>query len=357
MKRKLILEDGTVYHGVALGSDNFKIGEIIFNTAMSGYQEVLSDPSYYGQMVVMTYPLIGNYGINHQDFESMNVSAFGLIVNEACEYESHYQSKISLDQFMKLKGVAGISGIDTRHLTKKIRDFGSMKAMMCDDSVCDLEIIEKLKNEDAITNHVSQVATKQAFQIKGSGARVVVVDFGVKQGIIDELTKRNCDILVVPYTYCAKEILALYPQGIVFSNGPGDPKDVINGQVLIKELLGKVAIFGICLGHQLLSLACGGDTVKLKYGHHGINHPVLNIAKKQVYITSQNHSYAVDEESLKGTDLQVSYRNINDQSVEGLIHKKFKAFSVQFHPEAHPGPVDANDIFDDFIALMKMEEQ
>lgn len=353
MKRKLVLEDGSVYVGEALGADQFKVAEIIFNTAMSGYQEVLSDPSYYGQMVVMSYPLIGNYGINRHDFESLDVACFGLIVNEVCEHPVHHVSSMSLDQFLKTKGIAGISGIDTRALTKKIRDVGAMRAVMANVDDDETVILEMLNSTELCNDHIAHVTCQKAYRLPNSGYRVVLVDFGVKQGIIHELCKRECDVIVVPYTYSYEAIMALEPSGIVFSNGPGDPKDALLGQALIKQLLGKVPIFGICLGHQLLCLACDANTVKLKFGHHGINQPVIDLATGLVGITSQNHSYAVDEKSLASTDLYVSHRNLNDNSIEGVAHSKYPAFSVQYHPEASPGPSDANYLFDRFMTLIK----
>lgn len=355
MKRKLVLEDGSVYVGFALGADRFNVGEIIFNTAMSGYQEVLSDPSYYGQMVVMSYPLIGNYGINRHDFESLDVACFGLVVNEICDRPVHHQSTMNVDQFLKTKGVAGISGIDTRALTKKIRDMGAMKAVLANIDEDDSEILKRLHETDLPNDHIKHVTCQKAYRLPNKGYRVVLVDFGVKQGIIQELTNRECDVIVVPYTFSYDAIMALEPDGIVFSNGPGDPKDAIEGQELIMQILGKVPMFGICLGHQLLCLACHADTVKLKFGHHGINQPVIDLESGLVGITSQNHSYAVDEESLSTTDLYVTHRNLNDKSVEGVAHIKYPAFSVQYHPEASCGPSDANYLFDRFIELIREE--
>lgn len=357
MKRYLVLEDGSVFEGKAFGSNNFKIGELVFNTGMSGYQEVLSDLSYCGQIVMMTYPMIGNYGINMDDFESVEPAVFGFVVDEYCKLPSNYKALMDIDEYLKMKDISGIYDIDTRMLTKKIRTLGTMKAMMCDD-INQVEIvIEKLKNAEDMHNHVELVSTLKPFMVPNSGHKVVLMDFGAKEGIIKELNKRNCDIVVVPYNTDAKTILSFNPDGVMLSNGPGDPKDMVVAIQTIKELIGKVVIFGICLGHQLIGLACNADTIKLKFGHRGLNHPVLNLETNKVEITSQNHSYAIDEKSLENTDLVLTHKALNDQSVEGMRHKKYPVFSVQYHPEANPGPKDANYLFDKFINAMEINKE
>lgn len=354
-KRLLILEDGTIYHGYAFGSDDYKVGEIVFNTGMCGYQEVLSDLSYCGQIVMMTYPMVGNYGINRDDFESIDPAVFGFVVKECCEFPSNFRSDMSLDEFLKLKHISGIQGIDTRALTKKLRTSGTMRAIMADEHTDVHETIARLKNTDLLHNQVEMVSTKKPFPIPARGKKVVLMDFGAKHGIIRELSARKCDLTVVPYNTSAQAILALRPDGVMLSNGPGDPKDVPEAIDTIKELIGKVPVFGICLGHQLISLACGANTEKLKFGHRGCNHPVKNIATGKVEITSQNHGYAVEADSLQHTDLMVTHTALNDSSIEGVKHKTYPVFSVQYHPEASPGPEDANYLFDDFMKLMEKE--
>ena len=352
-ERLLILEDGSVFKGVAFGGDDFKIGEIVFNTGMTGYQEVLSDLSYCAQIVMMTYPLIGNYGINRDDFESIDPAVFGFVVSEYCDTPSNFRSVMNIDAFLKLKHIPGIAGIDTRELTRKIRTLGTMKAVMADGDADVEKIIAELKAAPYPTNQVKSVSVQKAFPIPSRGMKVVLMDFGAKHGIIRELSKRGCDLTVVPYNTTADTILSLRPDGVMLSNGPGDPKDIPEAIKTIQELIGQVPIFGICLGHQLISLACGANTIKLKFGHRGSNHPVCNLETGKVEITSQNHSFAVDEKSLKGTGLVLTHRALNDKSVEGVKHERYPLFSVQYHPEANPGPEDANYLFDKFMTMME----
>ena len=355
MKRLLILEDGSVYEGTAFGADHFQVGELVFNTGMSGYQEVLSDLSYCGQIVMMTYPMIGNYGINHDDFESLDPAVFGFVVRESCEQPSNFRSDYTLDEFLKMKNSPGIQGVDTRAITRKLRTSGTMRAIMADEGVDVEEIVKILKNTELMHDQVARVSTRNPFPIPNRGRRVVLMDFGAKLGIIRELSKRNCDLTVVPYDTDAQSILDLKPDGVMLSNGPGDPKDVPEAVATIRELMGKVPLFGICLGHQLISLASGANTVKLKFGHRGCNHPVINLASGKVEMTSQNHGYAVELDSLEGTDLVMTHQALNDKSVEGVRHTKYPVFSVQYHPEASPGPEDSNYLFDQFMELMEKE--
>ena len=355
MKRLLILEDGSVYEGTAFGADHFQVGELVFNTGMSGYQEVLSDLSYCGQIVMMTYPMIGNYGINHDDFESLDPAVFGFVVRECCEQPSNFRSDYTLDEFLKMKNIPGIQGVDTRAITRKLRTSGTMRAIMADEGVDVEEIVKILKNTELMHDQVARVSTRNPFPIPNRGRRVVLMDFGAKLGIIRELSKRNCDLTVVPYDTDAQSILDLKPDGVMLSNGPGDPKDVPEAVATIRELMGKVPLFGICLGHQLISLAPGANTVKLKFGHRGCNHPVINLASGKVEMTSQNHGYAVELDSLEGTDLVMTHQALNDKSVEGVRHTKYPVFSVQYHPEASPGPEDSNYLFDQFMELMEKE--
>lgn len=357
MKKQLILEDGTIFIGKGFGSEQETMGEVVFNTGMTGYQEVLSDPSYCGQIVTMTYPLIGNYGINRDDFESIHPAVKGFIVKEAADFPSNWRTQFTIDEYFKMKKIPGISGIDTRKLTRIIRQFGTLKGTICSIDSDPQEVLKKLKTAELPTDQVSQVSTKNAYPSPGRGKRVVLVDFGMKHGILRELNQRDCDVVVVPYNTTAEEILQLRPDGIMLSNGPGDPKDVPEAIGMLKGVLGKIPLFGICLGHQLFALACGADTKKMKFGHRGSNHPVKDLTTGKVAITSQNHGYTVDIDSLKNTKLAVTHIAINDGTVEGLKHLDYPAFTVQYHPEASPGPEDANYLFDQFMNMIDAKKQ
>ncbi|WP_096154702.1 MULTISPECIES: carbamoyl phosphate synthase small subunit [Bacillus] len=352
MNRQLVLEDGTFFVGKAFGSLEDSIGEVVFNTGMTGYQEILSDPSYCGQIVTLTYPLVGNYGINRDDFESIHPAIKGFVVKEVCDYPSNFRNQWTLDEFFKAKKIPGISGIDTRKLTRIIRQHGTLKGAFVSSNANRQEVIEKLKSIPLPTNQVEQVSTKTAYPSPGRGYRVVLVDFGMKHGILRELNKRGCDVVVVPYNITAEEVMQLSPDGIMLSNGPGDPKDVPKAIQMIKELIGQVPIFGICLGHQLFALASGANTERLKFGHRGSNHPVKDLKSGKVAITSQNHGYTVEKDSIENTRLEVTHIALNDDTVEGLRHKDYPVFTVQYHPEASPGPEDANYLFDQFMELI-----
>ena len=353
MKKKLILESGEVFHGKGFGANQDIDGEVVFNTGMTGYQELITDPSYCGQIVCMTYPLIGNYGINRDDYESIEPAIKGLIVKEICDYPSNFRNQMDLDEFFQKRNPSGISGIDTRRLTRVLRNSGVVKGKIVAENAEENAVIEQLKNTDFPIDQVASVSTKTSYASPGRGLKVVLVDFGSKLGILRELTQRDCDVTVVSQDTTAEQIMLINPDGVMLSNGPGDPEDVKGAIEMIQKLLGKVPIFGICLGHQLIGLACGAKTFKLKFGHRGGNHPVLDLAKNKVAITSQNHGYAVDQESLKSTDLEETHIALNDRTNEGLKHKIHPCFSVQYHPEASPGPEDANYLFDEFIDLME----
>ena len=351
--RKLVLEDGTVFLGTAFGCLEPMIGEVVFNTGMTGYQEILSDPSYCGQMVTMTYPLIGNYGINDHDFESFSPSASALIVKEYCEVPSNWRSAKTLSELLEAKGVPGLCNVDTRALTIKIREHGAIRGMIADINKSNEEILAELKATPVLDRHVEQVSTKMVYSAPGKGHRIVLVDFGVKKGIIRDLTARGCEVIVVPFNTTASQIDHLNPDGVVLSNGPGDPKDVVEALPMIREVQEKYPLMGICLGHQLFALANGADTKKMKFGHRGCNHPVKDLETNKVHITSQNHGYEVCRQSVENTPLEITHVALNDNTVEGLKHKEYKAFTVQYHPEASPGPDDASYLFDRFIANLK----
>lgn len=353
MKRQLILEDGSVFIGEAFGSAIEKEGEVVFNTGMTGYQEILSDPSYCGQIVTLTYPLIGNYGVNRDDFESINPSVHGLIVKEVSDYPSNWRSRGTVDALLKERGIPGLKGVDTRKLTRLIREHGTLKGKLCSMQVDVEEVVAELKGKSLPRDQVKRVSTKDPYASPGRGYRVVLVDFGMKHGILRELNRRGFDVVVVPYNTTAEEILRLQPDGLMLSNGPGDPKDVPEAIKMLQGILGKVPMFGICLGHQLFALSCGADTEKMKFGHRGANHPVKELKTGKIALTSQNHGYTVTEESLHDTKLEITHVALNDGTIEGLRHQFYPAFTVQYHPEASPGPEDANELFEQFETLIK----
>ena len=351
--RKLVLADGTTFYGVAFGCLDEVIGEVVFNTGMTGYQEILSDPSYYGQLVVMTYPLIGNYGINHHDFESFVPAASALIVKEYCEVPSNWRSTMSLNDYLVSKKIPGLTNVDTRALTIKIREHGAIRGMITTMDKSDEEILAYLNATAPLTRHVTYVSTKTMYVAPGEGKRIVLVDFGVKKGIVRELSARGCEVIVVPFNTSTEVIKQLNPDGVVLSNGPGDPKDVVEAIPMIQEIQTLYPLFGVCLGHQLFALANGADTLKMKFGHRGCNHPVKDLRHNKVYITSQNHGYEVTRDSVENTELEVTHVALNDKTVEGLRHRTYKAFTVQYHPEASPGPDDASYLFNEFLANLK----
>ena len=347
MKAKLILENGSVFEGEAFGYLQETVGEVVFNTGMTGYQEVLTDPSYYGQIVTMTYPLIGNYGLNLEDAESSSPKVKGFIVREACKQPNNFRCEIGLEDYLKNNKIMALEKIDTRALTKILRDNGTMKGIITLEELSEGYIKGKLKdfsNKDA----VSIVSTDQVYQIPGNGIHVAAMDFGIKSNILRSFKKRGCKITVFPSSATSEEILKVNPDLVFLSNGPGDPEDLTDIVGNIKNLIGKKPIVGICLGHQLLALALGGKTSKLKFGHRGCNHPVKDLEENRVYITTQNHGYYVSE---LPTDTTVTHISMNDGTNEGMRHNKYPIYSVQFHPEACPGPKDVNYIFDKFLEV------
>lgn len=352
-KRYLVFEDGSIYEGRKLGSDNLTKGEIVFNTAMTGYQETISDPSYTGQIITFTYPLIGNYGINRDDFESLVPTLSGVVVKEASTHPSNFRQQKTFNDVLVQYDIPGISGVDTRSITRKIREHGVLKAGFTDHTEDIPTFIEELKQFELSRDEVPMVSTKTPYVSTGSDLSVVLVDFGKKQNIVRELNARGCNVTVVPYNTPAEIILGMSPDGVMLSNGPGDPEDVPEAVEMIQGILGKIPFFGICLGHQLFALSQGAEAFKMKFGHRGANHPVKDLATGKIALTSQNHGYAIDEASVAHTDLEVTHIALNDGTVEGLKHKTLPAFSVQYHPEACPGPTDSNYLFDQFIDMMK----
>ncbi|MCQ4086086.1 glutamine-hydrolyzing carbamoyl-phosphate synthase small subunit [Saccharibacillus sp. JS10] len=352
MQAKLLLEDGTLFTGRSFGAQGNTTGEVVFNTGITGYQEVLSDPSYCNQIVTMTFPLIGNYGITRDDFESVRPFVNGFVVRRYEPVPSNWRAEYTLDELLKEHGIVGISDIDTRMLTRKLRNHGTMRGILTAGNHSVEELKEMLQSSEIVTNQVQKTSTPHTYNSPGHGERIVLIDYGAKSGIVRELSARGCDIVVVPQDITAEQVRRLNPDGIQLSNGPGDPKDVPQAVETIKELLGEYPIFGICLGHQLLALAGGADTEKLKFGHRGGNHPVKELESGRCYITSQNHGYTVKEDSLANTEFEVTHINNNDKTIEGLRHKRFPAFSVQYHPEAAPGPFDSSYLFDRFIDMI-----
>ena len=352
--RKLVLEDGTSVFGRGFGCGGERVFELVFNTSPVGYQEILSDPSYTDQGVVMAYPLIGNYGIAEDDFESKTPSIAAMIVREYNPEPSNYRSVMDLEAAMLRFGVAGISEVDTRMLVRHIRDYGSCRAMLTGAGTDAEEAAVRLREHALPRDAVSRVSRKAAERCEGGGRfHVVAIDCGMKENILRSLVKRGCGVTVVPWNTTAEEILALAPDGVFVSNGPGDPQDVPEVIETVGKLRGRLPVFGICLGHQILALSYGARTYKLKFGHRGGNHPVKELATDKIEITSQNHSYAVDAESLKGTPLEATHINLLDGTIEGIECARDRAFGVQYHPESAPGPQDSGHLFDRFAALME----
>jgi len=356
MQAVLGLEDGTIFRGSSFGATGQKCGEVVFNTSMAGYQEILTDPSYKGQIVTMTYTLIGNYGTNSGDVESRRPFVEAFVVKECSNLASSWRSEKTLDEYLKDNDIIGIEGIDTRALTRHIRLEGAMKAVISTEALDDASLVEKAKASPGLIGRdlVKEVTSDKAGDWNKQGKpKVVVLDCGVKFNILRELAACGCHVVVVPAKTRAKEILKLKPDGVLLSNGPGDPAGVPYVVETVKGLIGRIPIFGICLGQQMLGLALGGRTYKLKFGHHGGNHPVKDVRTGKVHITVQNHGFCVDIESLNKEDIEITHINLNDQTLEGIRHKKLPIFCVQFHPEASPGPHDARYMFAEFVDMME----
>lgn len=352
--KKIILEDGHEYFGYSFGADDQRVCEIVFNTSMTGYQEILSDPSYTYQAVVMTYPLIGNYGMAEDDYETDIPTIGAMIVREYNDEPSNFRAGETLSDVMKRHGIPGIYGVDTRKITRSIRDLGSRKVLICGIDTSLEEGLEILSQTPLSRDSVSRVSCREKF-ISGADGRfhVAAIDCGMKKNIVRSLNALGCNVTILPWNTSAEDIESLCPDGIFISNGPGNPEDVPETISTVRSLIGKYPIMGICLGHQILSLAYGAKTYKLKFGHRGGNHPVRDLRTGKIEITSQNHSYAVDAESLSGTGLTVTHVNLLDGTVEGVCSDKDRAFSVQYHPESAPGPHDGNYLFGHLIKNME----
>jgi carbamoyl-phosphate synthase small subunit len=372
MKAKLLLENGTIFTGESFGAIGETTGEVVFNTSMTGYQEILTDPSYSGQIVTMTYPLIGNYGVNADDLESIKPQVAGFVVKEYSEFPSNFRSTETLGDWLKKRNIIGIQGIDTRMLTKIIRSVGTMRGIISTEDLNDKSLLAQVKISPQMTglDLASRVTTPKSYawdkvdttpfalptmNFSGKQWNVVVYDFGVKQNILRRLTSYGCNLTVVPAQTLSEDVLQMQPDGIFLSNGPGDPAAVTYAIENIRKLIGKKPIFGICLGHQLLALALQGKTFKLKFGHRGGNHPVKNLKTGNIEITSQNHGFAVDPDSLDAKSAEITHTNLNDNTNEGFCHRSLPIFSVQYHPEASPGPHDSDYLFKQFVEIMAVK--
>jgi len=368
MEAILALEDGRVFRGRGDGAPGERFGEVVFNTSLSGYQEILTDPSYAGQIVILTYPHIGNYGTNPLDCEATRPYAEGLVVRELSQLASNWRSEKDTSAFLAQYGVPVISDIDTRALVRHLRNCGAMRGVISTLDLDEASLVRKVKASPSMVGldlaSTVTIATRYEWaepsaHLSGTRGtppparfRVIAYDFGIKQNILRRLVDVGCHVLVVPAKTSARDVLALKPDGVFLSNGPGDPEPLEYAAKNVRDLAGRVPVFGICLGHQIIGLALGGKTYKLKFGHHGGNHPVLNLETRKVEITAQNHGFAVDPDSLKASEVILTHKNLNDDTLEGLRHRSLPLFSVQYHPEASPGPHDSAYLFDRFVALM-----
>jgi carbamoyl-phosphate synthase small subunit len=354
----LILEDGSVHRGEPFGADITGHGEVVFNTSMTGYQEVLTDPSYAGQLVTLTYPLVGNYGVNQEDIESRRIQVAGLIVREHCDHPSHGSSRITLHEYLRSQGIPGISGVDTRAITRRLRERGVMMGIITTqapesalDHLAGIPRYDDLDLVRTVTTERRYTWDSPAVGNSASACRILVTDSGLKYNLLRLLRQRGCEVIALPATTTAEEMLALQPSGIVLSPGPGDPQLLDYIIENVRLLLGRTPIMGICLGHQLVARAMGADTFKLKFGHRGANHPVKDLSTGKVYITAQNHGYAVDPDTLP-SGLEITHVNLNDGTVEGLRHRDLPLFTIQYHSEASPGPRDNEYLFDQFLKIV-----
>lgn len=354
MEGVLMLEDGTMFKGKPRGARGETAGEVVFNTSMTGYQEIITDPSYCGQIIVMTFPTIGNYGINNEDFESRRPFLRGFIAREICSHPSNWRSVMSLEEYLLEQNIVALEGVDTRALTRHIREKGAMKGIITSNGASARVLKEKLGQTPGISevNYIPEVTTPEVYTLENEGPHLVILDLGLKQSIAHSLHQSGCRVTVVPASFTAEEITDLKPDGLVLSNGPGDPRMAGEAVKVVQALGGKLPILGICLGHQVVALALGAQTYKLKFGHRGANHPVYDYNTDKVYITAQNHGFAVEEDSLP-RDVKVTQRNINDNTVEGLEHPSMNILSIQYHPEAFPGPVDSEYIFETFLGQVR----
>lgn len=362
MKALLALEDGTVFYGHTFAGEGEVSGEVVFNTSMTGYQEILTDPSYKGQILTMTYPLIGNYGVNSEDIESSRIQVEGFIVREYEPTPSNWRSQMTLADYLNQQGIMALEGIDTRALTRHIRLAGAMKGVISTRDLDPDSLVKKARVSQGLVGRdlVKEVTCHQPYQWapeQEARFKVVALDCGLKFNIIRSLAQRGCNVTVVPAHTSAEEIGAINPNGILLSNGPGDPEPITYAVDTIQRLMPDYPMFGICLGHQLLGLALGGKTYKLKFGHRGANHPIKNVLTGKVEITAQNHGFCVDIDSIKYPEVELTHINLNDQTLEGMRHKSLPIFSVQYHPEAAPGPHDSSYLFDHFIQLMTRHAQ
>ena len=354
MPARLALEDGTVLHGRAIGARGWAGGEVVFTTAMTGYEEVLSDPSYNGQIVTMAYPLIGNYGVSGEAWESYRPHVEGFVVGEAADQPHHWQAESTLAATLARWEIPGIAGVDTRFLVRHLRSHGLKRGLISTEDVPDAALVARALTLPDIgrLDLVGEVSTRSVRHLAGPGPRIALLDCGVKAGIIDGLRRRGCDVWVLPHLTTADDVLDLAPAGLVLSPGPGDPEMLPHQVAQVQRLWGRVPMFGICLGHQIIGRAAGAATFKLPYGHRGSNHPVKDLVTGRVCVTTQNHGYAVDESSVAGTELAVTHRNLNDGTVEGLRHPRLPIMSVQYHPEGRPGPLDSSYLFDAWMEMI-----
>ncbi|MDF7668106.1 carbamoyl phosphate synthase small subunit [Lactobacillus sp. ESL0703] len=353
----LILEDGSIYQGEGFGAACEAKGEVVFTTGMTGYQEAITDQSYADQILVFTNPLIGNYGITLADYESLEPGIKGVICHQVAHYPDNWRMQTTLPNFLKKLNIPGIQGIDTRALVKKLRLYGTIRGQIANSAADAAQVAQALQKENLTKGAVSRVSTTRSYPVPGSKRNIVVVDFGIKNSILRELVQRDCNCIVVPYNTTAERILSLHPDGVLLSNGPGNPEEMSRTAAMVREVEQHLPLMGICMGHQVFALANGAETFKMKFGHRGLNHPVREIATGNIGFSSQNHGYAVKAESIAATDLMVTHVEVNDGTIEGLRHKKYPAFSVQFHPDATPGPHDQQGIFDYFTQMIDQRKE